>query len=1195
TDFTISDGTVSGTNLFHSFNQFNLTSAQSATFTYGGMGTIDNVVGRILGGASSIDGLIGFDGTLPSSNLYLINPAGIVFGANAQLNVPGSFHASTADYVTFSNGETWGAFVPATQTLSTAPPSAFGFLGDASFNSIAVQSGASLSVDTNNTLSLVGSGITVDNAALNVESGQVNLISIASAGTVSSLDSTPSATGIGGNVDVTGTTINVSGADNDAGADGAGGSVYIKGGNLALNGGSVFALHYSDTTDAGDFDFKATGDLDLTNAFVYSGANLFNPSTGGDADSGDITFNAGTFTATGSNIYSLAGGASSSGNIVVSANDGVTESYDYANSVYPTAADADIVIDNSTFYSAALSTASYDADASGVDPGYIFFSSDSLYMNSGDIYASTFSDNAASSAGYVYLFGNYSYLTNSSQVHTDTTSAGDAGYILLIGTDWLVDGGSSITSDATISATTGSAGDIRITVDNFVLDNATMGTSVLGSGSGDAGGITVDDCFIFCGGFFGSEFDPTDSFTLKNGASLVSDTQTGTGNAGDITIHTGVLTIESGSTVSSVTNSGLGGSINFDVLTSVTIDGAGTEVKADSIGSGPAGDVNISTENDLSLFDMADAAGDSVTIQNDASVSSSSETDVGDAGAVVVETDDLVIQGTDTVINTTTNAGQGGNITLTVGNTATISGGANIVSNTTGDGDAGAIMIAGGEWDLTGTGTITDYIIESSQISNGLGDAGDITIDVSKLSMNGSAVVASSTTSTTVGPLGETSDAGNIDVTVNDGMAVDWTDDTTFENTADLKLGNTSGINGFHSLSCEYAGSSCVSGTGVGKAGTISINTESLYADTADIIAYTIDSGDNTVVGGVGSLDIDAQYALVEGVTYIKADTFGAGDAGSIDIDGIEWVVRGASYITSTSDPFTAMDAGDAGGINITGTNISIEGGSTVSSSTTGSGDAGNIYIYANTIDVLSNSRVESKSQSSGTPGIVALLATLGSTATQALTVDNSVISASNVDGVVNGDLDSYTWLRTFGTGTIQNGSTIESKTTGNGDAGSIYIQNGNWTIDNSSVTSSQTGTTGTGSAGTIWIGASPTNPTQRFLGILDIQNGASVTSETTSTNAASDAGNILIYANTDITIDNATVSSSTGAGSPGNAGTIDISTEQDVALGTDVATDSVTIQGTATVSTDSSQGTGPAGDITITTDNFLIDGATIT
>ena len=120
-------GQTRGNNLFHSFGQFSLTSSESATFT--GSANISNVIARVTGGSvSSIDGTISF--TISGANLYLINPSGIVFGQNARLDISGSFHASTADYLTFTDGGRFDARTPANSVLTSAAPQAFGFLGN---------------------------------------------------------------------------------------------------------------------------------------------------------------------------------------------------------------------------------------------------------------------------------------------------------------------------------------------------------------------------------------------------------------------------------------------------------------------------------------------------------------------------------------------------------------------------------------------------------------------------------------------------------------------------------------------------------------------------------------------------------------------------------------------------------------------------------------------------------------------------------------------------------------------------------------------------------------------------------------------------------------------------------------------------------------------------------------------------------
>ncbi|NES95710.1 MAG: CHAT domain-containing protein [Desertifilum sp. SIO1I2] len=99
--FNIQGGQRSGdgANLFHGFQQFNLSPGQIANFLT--TPQIQNILGRINGGdVSIINGLIQVTGG--NSNLYLMNPAGIVFGSSAQLNVSGSFLATTANSIGFS-------------------------------------------------------------------------------------------------------------------------------------------------------------------------------------------------------------------------------------------------------------------------------------------------------------------------------------------------------------------------------------------------------------------------------------------------------------------------------------------------------------------------------------------------------------------------------------------------------------------------------------------------------------------------------------------------------------------------------------------------------------------------------------------------------------------------------------------------------------------------------------------------------------------------------------------------------------------------------------------------------------------------------------------------------------------------------------------------------------------------------------
>jgi filamentous hemagglutinin family protein len=81
-----------GSNLFHSFDEFNVLGGQSATFT--GPGSIENVLSRVTGGnQSSINGLL--RSSIPGADFYLLNPAGIFFGPRAQLDIDRSAAADS--------------------------------------------------------------------------------------------------------------------------------------------------------------------------------------------------------------------------------------------------------------------------------------------------------------------------------------------------------------------------------------------------------------------------------------------------------------------------------------------------------------------------------------------------------------------------------------------------------------------------------------------------------------------------------------------------------------------------------------------------------------------------------------------------------------------------------------------------------------------------------------------------------------------------------------------------------------------------------------------------------------------------------------------------------------------------------------------------------------------------------------------
>ncbi|MGH8652939.1 MAG: filamentous hemagglutinin N-terminal domain-containing protein [Gammaproteobacteria bacterium] len=188
-------GRLVGTNLFHSFEEFRLNSAQTATFNdSGAMGSIENILGRVTGPTvSEIDGAIRTRFQNSAPNLFLLNPAGLTFGPNATLDVQGSFHASTADSIKLGDGIQFDAVPTANDALlTTAPPRAFGFLpSDQSEQRPITVSGSKLGVPTGESLSFVGKGdprvfpfgsiaqigaVHVESGVLDAPGGQVDVV-----------------------------------------------------------------------------------------------------------------------------------------------------------------------------------------------------------------------------------------------------------------------------------------------------------------------------------------------------------------------------------------------------------------------------------------------------------------------------------------------------------------------------------------------------------------------------------------------------------------------------------------------------------------------------------------------------------------------------------------------------------------------------------------------------------------------------------------------------------------------------------------------------------------------------------------------------------------------------------------------------------------------------------------------------------
>lgn len=170
--FDIRGGQVSrdGANLFHSFQRFGLDRGQIANFL--SPAAIRNILTRVTGGEPSIiNGLIQITGGSP--NLYLMNPAGIVFGPNAQLNVPASFLATTASGIGF--GDNWfHAFAANNYGTLIGTPNAFAF---PNAEPAAIVNAGHLTVEPGETLTLLA-GTVVSTGSIEAPGGQITLVAV---------------------------------------------------------------------------------------------------------------------------------------------------------------------------------------------------------------------------------------------------------------------------------------------------------------------------------------------------------------------------------------------------------------------------------------------------------------------------------------------------------------------------------------------------------------------------------------------------------------------------------------------------------------------------------------------------------------------------------------------------------------------------------------------------------------------------------------------------------------------------------------------------------------------------------------------------------------------------------------------------------------------------------------------------------
>ncbi len=320
TQFNITGGTRpgGGSNLFHSFGNFNVPNNNIANFLNNSGLPTSNILSRVTGGnPSNILGSIQTTG-FGNANLFLINPAGFLFGPNATVNVGGMMTFTSADYLRLSDNARFNA-IPRTgpdQLLSAAPVAAFGFLGSKP-GAITVQ-GSHLSVAGGTGISLVGGDIDVKGGTLTAPSGQINLISVGKPSNATARGEVATGGGFAatgfkrlGTISLTqGSTLDTS---TSPGSGNPAGPVLIRAGQFVMDASSIKAI----TTTPLSAQAIVGGNIEVTAEHVsLSNASSVSTRTSGGSDypfpygsnaAGNITFNAETFSATDSAIAANVG------------------------------------------------------------------------------------------------------------------------------------------------------------------------------------------------------------------------------------------------------------------------------------------------------------------------------------------------------------------------------------------------------------------------------------------------------------------------------------------------------------------------------------------------------------------------------------------------------------------------------------------------------------------------------------------------------------------------------------------------------------------------------------------------------------------------------------------------------------------------------------------------------------------------
>ncbi|MBO0350563.1 filamentous hemagglutinin N-terminal domain-containing protein [Phormidium pseudopriestleyi FRX01] len=768
----ITGGTPAGSNLFHSFTEFSVPTGGTAYFNQGN--SLQNIFTRITGiNPSNIDGILQANG---SANLFLLNPNGIIFGTNAQLNIGGSFFASAGDRIQFSDRTEFPANPGDNPPLLTVSSPIGLQLGTDPGN--ITLNGTRLEVHPGQNLAVVGGNLAIAGAQLTAPSGTIDLTAqniALSAGAL--LDVSGEA---GGKIQIRSgelTLTNQSRIVADTLGNGTGRGIEITTDRLQLSDRAFISASTFGSGSGGNLTIQATESVTLTGNDNYETSlnQIFNQEITKPSDIGTglfaLTFSqgrGGNLTVTtpivnlSNNAYfsTATFGSGPGGNFTVNArNIHLIESQFLADNFGD--GDASQVRVNAETLrlenGGAIGTSTLGEGVGGTIDLNISDSFEATgttatgRFNSG-IFAKAYA-NATHPAGNINIQTGRLTLGGGAHITATTFAVVDGGIVNINASAIELRGispdGAYITSIETQSQNAGGAGDLTIQTDSLIVaDGAMISTSALKTGDGgnltlqasDFVELTGSGTFNLTERILEQAFEPSQ---LQDGLFTAS---AGSGNAGNLTLRTGRLSLTNQAHIATSTlNQGSGGTLTIQARDRISLQEA--YLVTGTAGTGQAGDILIET-SELILLDRSEIiastiatgsggniqvnASESVQLQNQSSIISTSE-GPGNAGYVLIQTGQFRAENQSFISTFTDQEGNAGFLGIVAGESVELLNNSALETTTGGIGDAGFLQIQ------TRSLTLDNSSITVS--AQGTGEAGNLNIATDRMSLNNSVLL----------------------------------------------------------------------------------------------------------------------------------------------------------------------------------------------------------------------------------------------------------------------------------------------------------------------------------------------------------------------------------------------------------------------------------------------------------------------